>query len=178
MREYGEIISYYCLLCQSKRWNLVVYWILESTTRMERGWSAICAYFAMCPWMDRIPHFPKIGRLTAMGWVQVLGLRFDVVGEMFLLGRFGKSFSTEPHDLTLSIGDGEHWFFTIIATGRRQGGLRGICDAVRLPTASQGAERGRRGNQVLRMSACGGPCTGRSAIFFADGGIIHLFELT
>lgn len=36
----------------------------HSSPRMDSGWSATLRYISH-PWVDSVPHFPKIGRLTA-----------------------------------------------------------------------------------------------------------------
>jgi len=65
------------------------------------------------PWVDSVPHFPKIGRLTALFWVTSVGsFLFDVVvWDLFLISDdsaspYSDDLKTVSHVLLLKVDTG------------------------------------------------------------------------
>jgi hypothetical protein len=121
---------------------------------MDSGWSAICdkAY----PRVDSVPHFPKIGRLTAPVGYICWDFLFNVA-----VGWLGRTMGQEPIDeftnLTCPSDGRGHWLFTIFMLGQRQGGLATSVMLLRLPYYTATNEKSKKRKLLCYQNhACGG----------------------
>jgi hypothetical protein len=139
-------------LCLASVWlSFICFW---TTTRMDSGWSANCD--KSHPWVDSVPHFPKIGRLTAPVGYICWDFLFNVV-----VGSFGWTIRQDLFDdftnLTRPSVEGGHWLFTIFTVGQRQGGLAISVMSFRLPCCIARNEESKKRKLICyQHHACGG----------------------